>query len=199
MTRHILIVYGSRYGQTAKIASYLEDVLVADGLSVTLVNADRMTRAFDLRDFDGVVVGSSVIGGKHRRSVARFVRKNIEMLNRVPTAFFSVSGSAGSPDARSQAEARELVERFVTDAAWKPDLMTAFGGAIAYTQYSPILRWVMKRIARKEGGPTDTTHDHEMTNWEHVEDFAHQFSRIVSPTPSVVASQAHPDTSVKLC
>jgi menaquinone-dependent protoporphyrinogen oxidase len=191
MTRHILIVYGSRYGQTARIASHLEDVLMADGSSVTLVNADTMTRAFDLANFDAVVVGSSVIVGKHRRSVARFVRKNVETLNRIPSAFFSVSGSAASPDAGSQARARALMEQFLTDAAWSPDLMTTFGGALAYTQYPLVLRWVMKRIARKEGAPSDTTRDHDLTDWERVDDFAHRFARIVSPAPSVVGVPAH--------
>jgi menaquinone-dependent protoporphyrinogen oxidase len=191
MTRHILIVYGSRYGQTAKIASHLEDALVADGLSVTLVNADTMTRAFNLADFDAVVIGSSVIGGKHRRSVARFVRQNIETLNRVPTAFFSVSGSAASPDVRSQAKARAVMERFLVDTAWHPDLMTTFGGALPYTRYSIVLRWVMKRIARKEGEPTDTTRDHDITDWDRVDDFEHRFARIMSPAPPVAATAGH--------
>jgi menaquinone-dependent protoporphyrinogen oxidase len=191
MTHHILIVYGSRYGQTARIASRLEDILVADGLNVTLMNADTMTREVDFGEVDAVVVGSSVIGGRHRRSVARFVRKNLETLNRIPAAFFSVSGSAGSPDARRQAEARACMETFLTDTRWSPDLMTTFAGALVYTQYSLLLRWVMKRIARKEGGPTDTTRDYEMTDWEQVEDFAHRFARIVSPAPSVAAPPAH--------
>jgi menaquinone-dependent protoporphyrinogen oxidase len=190
MTHHILIVYGSRYGQTAKIASHLEDVLVSDGLNVTLVNADTMTRAIDVAEYDAIVVGSSVIGGKHRRSVARFVRRNVERLNRVPTAFFSVSGSAGSADPHRQDEARGVMEQFLTDAAWNPDLKTTFAGALLYTRYSLILRWVMKRIARKEGAPTDTTRDHEMTDWERVGDFAHRFARIVSPVPAAGAAMA---------
>jgi menaquinone-dependent protoporphyrinogen oxidase len=73
------------------------------------------------------------------------------------------------------------MEQFLTDAAWHPDLMTTFAGALKYTQYPLFLRWVMKRIARKQGEPTDATRDHEMTNWESVDDFAHRFAHIVSP------------------
>jgi menaquinone-dependent protoporphyrinogen IX oxidase len=29
-------------------------------------------------------------------------------------------------------------------------------------------RMLMRRIARKEGGPTDTSRDHELTNWTEV-------------------------------
>jgi menaquinone-dependent protoporphyrinogen oxidase len=34
----------------------------------------------------------------------------------------------------------------------------------------------MKRIARKEGGPTDTSRDYEYTDWEAVDRFADAFA-----------------------
>jgi menaquinone-dependent protoporphyrinogen oxidase len=192
MTRHILIVYGSRYGQTAKIASHMRGVLEHDGVIVKLLNADAIGRSFDLSGFDAVVVGSSVIGGKHRKSVAGFIKAHADTLNRVPSAFFSVSGSAASVDPRQQFEARVLMERFLVAADWNPDLMTTFGGALLYTRYFPLLRWVMKRIARKYGEPTDTTRDHEMTDWVRVDDFAHRFANIAVPeTTPVVALTQH--------
>jgi menaquinone-dependent protoporphyrinogen oxidase len=39
----------------------------------------------------------------------------------------------------------------------------------------------MKRIARAEGGPTDTSRDHELTNWEDVDEFAERFARLAAP------------------
>jgi menaquinone-dependent protoporphyrinogen oxidase len=41
-------------------------------------------------------------------------------------------------------------------------------GRLAYTQYGLLKRFVMRRIALKAGGPTDTSRDHEMTDWEQV-------------------------------
>jgi len=189
MTCQILIVYGSAYGQTAKIATRIGDTLAAGGLHVALLNADS-ARSVDLTDIDGVIVGSSVITGRHHKSIKRFVTSNLETLNRIPSAFFSVSGSAGSADAVSQLRARTVMEQFLKASGWTPDLMTTIGGALAYTQYSPLIRWVMKRIARSEGGPTDTTRDHEMTDWAHVDDFAQQFARLVAPV--LFAQTAHP-------
>ena len=180
MTRRILIVFGSAYGQTTKIASHIQDTLIAAGLNVTLLNAD-VARSIDLDGVDGVVVGSSVIIGKHRKSVKRFVESQVETLNGIASAFFSVSGSAGSVQASQQSQARALMEQFLNATGWRPDLMTTFGGALAYTQYSPLIRWIMKRIARTEGGPTDTTRDHELTNWAHVDAFAQRFARLVTP------------------
>jgi menaquinone-dependent protoporphyrinogen IX oxidase len=70
MTRNILIVFGSAYGHTTKIASHIQDTLMAEGLTVTLLNAD-VARSVSLDGVDAVIVGSSVIMGRHRRSVRR--------------------------------------------------------------------------------------------------------------------------------
>jgi len=194
MTCQILIVYGSAYGQTAKIASRISDTLTAGGLNVRLLNADP-ARSVDLAGVDGVIVGSSVITGRHRKSVKRFVESHVETLNRIPSAFFSVSGSAGSAAAVSQLRARTVMEQFLEANGWTPDLMTTVGGALAYTKYSPLIRWIMKRIARTEGGPTDTTRDYELTDWAHVDDFAQQFARLAAPVlfaHAQLSQTAHP-------
>jgi menaquinone-dependent protoporphyrinogen oxidase len=34
----------------------------------------------------------------------------------------------------------------------------------------------MKRIARKEGGPTDESRDHDLTDWSEVSRFAHEMA-----------------------
>jgi menaquinone-dependent protoporphyrinogen oxidase len=35
-----------------------------------------------------------------------------------------------------------------------------------------MLRWYMKRASRRHGGSTDTSRDHEYTDWAQVERFA---------------------------
>jgi menaquinone-dependent protoporphyrinogen oxidase len=47
-----------------------------------------------------------------------------------------------------------------------------FAGKLAYTQYGVLTRWLMRRIAAREGGPTDTSRDHDLTDWVAVRDFA---------------------------
>jgi menaquinone-dependent protoporphyrinogen oxidase len=182
MSRHrILIVYGTRHGQTATIAARLEQVLVAQRLAVAVFNVDELPRDFMIDRFDGVLIGASVIAGKHQRAVRRFVIRNIETLNRLPSAFYSVSGSAASPDLHRQADARRVMEGFLTETGWRPDVETTLAGALAYTRYSPLMRWLLKQIARREGAPTDTSRDHEFTDWNHVEEFAKRFGHVVAP------------------
>jgi menaquinone-dependent protoporphyrinogen IX oxidase len=57
----------------------------------------------------------------------------------------------------------------VSTLDWQPSVVVAVGGAIAFPLYNPVLRWVMKLIAKKEGGSLDTSRTHELTNWDAVE------------------------------
>src|SRR5262245_55207915 len=145
--RNVLVAYGTKYGQTAKIATRIADVLVMEGLDVTLRDLASAPPDMDVVGFDAVIVGSSIIVGRHQRSVERFVRRNLEALNRLPTAFFSVSGSAGSAKPEHRAVARGLMERFLTRVGWRPDLETTFAGALPFSRYPWFTRLVMTHIA----------------------------------------------------
>jgi hypothetical protein len=45
-------------------------------------------------------------------------------------------------------------------------------GALKYTRYGWLKRRVMRYIAGKAGGSTDTSRDHEYTDWEDLRVFA---------------------------
>ena len=53
--------------------------------------------------------------------------------------------------------------------------MKTFAGANKYAQYGFIIRNIMKHIAKKEGRSTDTSQDHEYTDWDKVTQFTEQF------------------------
>jgi menaquinone-dependent protoporphyrinogen oxidase len=177
--RRLLIAYGTRYGQTEKIALRMATLLAAAGDAVTCERADRLPRDLELRDFDGVIVGASVIRGRHQRNVRRFVRAHQDALNAMPSAFFSVSGSAAAADEPTRGAARRLMDDFLRDAGWRPRLAASVAGAMSFTRYDPITRWILKRISKREGGPIDTSRDHELTDWGQVEHFVRAFAATV--------------------
>jgi menaquinone-dependent protoporphyrinogen oxidase len=61
---------------------------------------------------------------------------------------------------------------------------------MAYTKYNPLLRWIIKRTARAAGGPTDTSRDHEVTDWAQVEHFVEAFVRRMPAPPEAAALAA---------
>ena len=182
MRRRVLVLYGSTYGHTERIARRVADGLAAAGEDVTLLAADASAPEMSPRDYDGVVIGASLIAGRHQRTVRTFVRRHHAVLNEVPSAFFSVSASAASHDERGRSEARACLTRFLRETDWYPALTETVAGAIRYTRYNPLVRWWMRRICVKAGGPTDTSRDHELTDWAQVDRFAAAFAGLLDRT-----------------
>jgi menaquinone-dependent protoporphyrinogen oxidase len=170
--QRILIVYGTGHGQTAKIAMRIAGLLTTSGTEVACTDVRALPRGLALGDFDVVVIGSSVEYGRHQRRVERFIAAHVGELNAMPSAFFSVSGAAGGGDAGAQARARGYVDDLLRETGWRPRFAETIGGAMAYTKYNPLLRWITKRASAKVGGPTDTSRDYEFTDWTQVQRFA---------------------------
>lgn len=174
----ILIVYGTTEGHTAKIAERIADVLAAKGHSVETLLGEDIPNHLALTDFDGVVVGGSVHTGRHQRYIRKFVMRHREALMEKCSAFFSVSGTAADARPAYSSQAERILEQFLRQTQWRPDATATFAGAIPYTRYGPVTRWIMKRIVGSAGGDTDTSRDYEYTDWAAVERFADTVARL---------------------
>jgi menaquinone-dependent protoporphyrinogen oxidase len=97
-----------------------------------------------------------------------------------PSAFLSVSLGVLQPDPKVQQEVADIVNGFLRKTGWHPAIIQNVAGALLYTKYNWIKRWVMKRIVRKAGGDTDTSRDYEYTNWADLRAFADRFNRLAS-------------------
>lgn len=171
----ILIPYGTSEGQTARIAEYLANVIRDQGHEAYPVD---IKRSGDLEpdDYDAVIVGASIHMGKHESYVRDFVRENRDALERLPTAFFSVSLAAHDDTEQARKEVEGYVDRFVQQTGWCPSKVGCFAGALLYTRYGFFKRWIMKKIARDKGSPdTDTSRDYLYTDWNSVKRFAEEF------------------------
>ncbi|MDQ2696167.1 MAG: menaquinone-dependent protoporphyrinogen IX dehydrogenase [Pseudomonadota bacterium] len=170
----LLIVYATTEGQTAKIARRIAETAGARGHAVETRSARDLPRRFSLETFDAVIVGASLHYGKYQKDIQNFVGRHLDALKGRPSAFFSVSGAAAGKENGRQA-AEDLARKFLRGAGWQPDQMASFAGAIVYTQYGFFKRLLMKRVVGSAGGPTDTSRDHEFTDWEAVARFAEGF------------------------
>jgi menaquinone-dependent protoporphyrinogen oxidase len=163
-----LIVFATRHGQTERIALRLAKVLTDGGLTVDLADVRRTPHRPPLARYSMVIVAGPVYFGKHPRRLERFIGENREALR--DAVLVSVSGSASTVEGRKEAET--FVAELTRRTGWTPRQTLLAGGAICYTQYNPLLRWMMRRISRSQGRSTDTSRDHEYTNWTEVEQFA---------------------------
>jgi menaquinone-dependent protoporphyrinogen oxidase len=176
----ILIAYGTSEGQTARIAERIAGVIREHGHEAVPADVKRATP--DPAEYDAVIVGASVRRGRHQTQVGEYVRETREALERLPTAFFSVSLAICEPTEAGRKEAEGYAEEFFRLTRWHPGKVALFAGALRYTRYGVFTRWIMKRIARGKGSPDlDTSRDYEYTDWDGVTRFAEEFLGVAAP------------------
>lgn len=166
---NVLILYASHFGQTQKIAMKIADRLRELGAHVDPVNADTANPPSP-GIYDVVVLGSRVERGAHAMAIREYIDKYHSTLQRMPTAFFSVSMAAASPGATSDPDG--YMTSMFDKLAWRPTRAAVFAGGLPYRKYNWLLRFIMKRISQSAGHTTDTSRDHEFTNWNAVREFA---------------------------
>jgi menaquinone-dependent protoporphyrinogen oxidase len=169
---NVLVLYGTTEGHSASIAQRIAETLRAQGHEADV--RDAGSAPVSLTPYDAAVVGSSVHMSKHDKHVVGFVKQHRDELERLPSAFFSVSLAAhGDLD-----EAQRYVGQFEQDTGWRPTRLVLFGGALTYTRYGFLKRRLMRRIARAKPGELglDLSRDYDYTEWDDVDRFAQQLA-----------------------
>ena len=173
---NILILYATLEGQTAKIAEHIaQDLRNKDNQVITLPG-DHLPADFKLESYDAAIIGGSIHMGHHPNYLKKFVKQHHDWLNNHPSALFTVCMAINSQRPESRQEAANFSETFSRETQWQPTQTATFAGAVKYTQYGFLTRFVMKRISKREGGNTDTSQDHEYTDWDAVDRFTEQFA-----------------------
>jgi menaquinone-dependent protoporphyrinogen oxidase len=173
--RKILVLYGSKDGQTARVARRIGDDLRHDGHTVTVLSADSPQAMRAIDEHDAVIVGGGIRYGHFPKFLEQLVLARAVALSDRPNAFFSVCLSGGGPGARPKTAA-SYVDQFRRRTAWHPHEVEIFGGALLYTRYNPFIRIMLRIIVGIAGGDTDTSRDYEYTDWKAVDGFADRFA-----------------------
>ena len=177
----VLILFATREGHTAHIAERLARSIGERGAVAEVVNVAHPPDGFSLDSYSSGLIAASVHLGAHEKEMVQFVREHRAELERLPTVFLSVSLSeasvenAGAPAERRAAAATDvhmMIERFLKETGWNPNRIQAVAGALMYSHYNFLIRFVMKRIAKAAGASTDTSCDQEFTDWTALDHLA---------------------------
>jgi menaquinone-dependent protoporphyrinogen oxidase len=188
VTCEVPVLFATTEGQTAIIAIRLSNILRNHGFDSQAIDMTTPEAAhIDWTRVRGALVGASLHAGRHQKAAAAFVHAHATDLNRVPAAFFSVSLSAASKNQKEVDAAEKLARAFPVAHAWTPERVLSVAGRLAYLEYGFFIRMVMKWIARKEGAPTDTSRDYELTNWDAVDELARNMAVRIRGRAAVVA------------
>jgi menaquinone-dependent protoporphyrinogen oxidase len=178
-TMRAAVFFATREGQARRVAERVAGDLRTQHIDVDVFDVKALPR-IDWTLYQSACVVASVHAGHHEREMVRFAISNRGELRRLGASFLSLTLSeAGAEDRskppadrqRSAADAERMIQTFMDETGWRPARTLPVAGALAYSKYNFLITFVMKRIARKAGAPTDTSRDYEFTDWTAVDRF----------------------------
>jgi menaquinone-dependent protoporphyrinogen oxidase len=142
MSQRILVTYATHTGSTAEVANVIGEELRARGF---VVDVQAVNTAPQTRDYEAVVLGSAVNGGRWLPEALDFVHHNQSELRAIPVAVFCVHIMNAGQDERSRRkrmayldDVRHLIQP--VDEAW------FLGMGPDPKKDSWIARWVFRRF-----------------------------------------------------
>ncbi|MDR1851783.1 MAG: menaquinone-dependent protoporphyrinogen IX dehydrogenase [Propionibacteriaceae bacterium] len=169
----ILIIHGSRFGQSTKIARAIQTTLESAGLETEFAELGKAT---DPTGHEGVVLVTSVRYGYFDKNAYRMIARHREFLDSVPTLLVTVSLTARKPEKRDPA-VHTYTRKFLAKSGWTPTHTEVVAGALEYPRYNLFDRKAIQLIMRISKGPLDPTLSIEYTDWDQVEAAASGFAK----------------------
>ncbi|MCP4300908.1 MAG: menaquinone-dependent protoporphyrinogen IX dehydrogenase [Gammaproteobacteria bacterium] len=165
----ILILYSTTDGHTVEICKRIKQMVETHGDSVQLLDIKEGPDMVP-GSFDKVVIGASIRYGKHQPLVHEFIKKNQQILEGHPNAFFSVNVVARKPE-KNQPETNPYMQKFLKKIDWQPQRLGVFAGKIDYPSLGFVDKQMIRLIMWMTKGPTDPQAIVEFTDWNKVDDF----------------------------
>ena len=162
-----IIIYSTTDGQTIKICKkLLEENFNSNVKLCSLKDATKE----NINSYNKIIIGASIRYGKHNPVLIEFVKRNLNILNRVKTAFFSVNVVARKKE-KNTPLTNPYVIKFLKQTKWKPTNVGVFAGKVDYPSYKFLDKYIIKFIMWLTKGPTDISKSYEFTNWDDVKKF----------------------------
>jgi menaquinone-dependent protoporphyrinogen oxidase len=169
------IIYAPVDGQTLKICTRLAEGLSREDHSVEIFSIEEFSG--DIREFDKIMIASSIRYGKHNEKIQDFIAAQKAELEKKKSAFFSVNLVARKPE-KATSETNPYVNKFLTSIDWVPNQVGIFAGKLDYKKYSLSDRLLIQLIMLMTGGPLRSGNGIEFTDWKKVDEFGELFSKM---------------------
>lgn len=166
----VLVTYSSGYGATKEVAEKIAEILEhTDRLVVAVKSIDDVA---GIRDFDAVIVGSSVRADRPLANVRDFIARYSAELAKKQLAIFTVCLAANCAEGCDKVKKEYIAQITNKYPHLKPICTEAFGGKIDFDQLNPVMRELMKSVLKKTGIATEGSVD--IRNWDLIEAWAVQ-------------------------
>ena len=179
------VFYATREGQSEHVAQRVASDLRSHRIEADVVNVKDIRGRIDWDAYDAAFVIASVHAGHHEKEMIEFVKRSKPELERLQASFLSLTLSqagaeldTNTPAQReaAHADALRMVADFANETGWRFEHSLTVAGALVYSKYNFLVKWIMKLIAHKAGFDGPTSRDYEFTNWPAVDEFVREFT-----------------------
>ena len=186
--KNVLIVFATRYGSTALISKELASELEKQNVKTTIYNLkdDKSDNWPSIDEYDGIIVGSSIMMGRWMKEPQKFMKNNKGKLakkNKILGIFVSCGKALEDYD--------EAIEKYLVNFKEKKgipvDLYDTFGIIIDLTDPSKpgkITRATLFEMVKEHAGSFGLKGDkngmNEMINRDRLQKFSQQFVELMN-------------------
>jgi len=131
-----IIVYGTKYGCTEKIAKLIEEKITGQ---VELCNLKGKSK-IELKKYDNIIIGGSIYMGRIRKKVSRFCDENLKLINDKKIGLFISCMTEG------EEAGKELRENFPKEIYEKAAAKGVFGGIFDFDKLNFMEKLIVKKV-----------------------------------------------------
>lgn len=146
MNKKVLVAYASRTGFTSGVAEIIGKALSENNMQVEVRQAKDVS---DISMYQAVVLGSAIYMGQWMPEASKFLEKNLDALNKIPTAYFLSCATLQQDTEEKRKEVAAYLEPQRTKL--KPISEGLFAGGMNYKKLSLIFSMIAKGIKVPEG------------------------------------------------
>jgi menaquinone-dependent protoporphyrinogen oxidase len=126
--KKVLIAYSTWAGATHEVANVIGKVFQTNFINVDVIKAKK---SLSILTYDAFLLGTSIHAGQPVKSFRKFIKQNINILIKKPTALFVVCANMMNDSEVSREETLAWIDRVIGKyEKFKPISIGLFGGAV---------------------------------------------------------------------
>jgi menaquinone-dependent protoporphyrinogen IX oxidase len=177
-TLNALLIYGTRWSGTEKVAQTIAKALKDEGISTDVFDAKKAPENITAYDF--IVVGSGMRADKWTKESWEFLEKNAAALKEKKTALFVSCSMADRKDEMREKAKTDYLDKTAEQFGLKPLSYGYFGGLMDFSYSHGLFVDILVRVNRKKlrKGGLDTASVYDTRDWAAIEAWGKEIAKL---------------------
>jgi menaquinone-dependent protoporphyrinogen IX oxidase len=180
---NVLVLYGTRWSGTEKVAQTIGKTIQEAGNTVEVVDAKKAPETIDA--YDLILVGSGLRADKWTKESEVFIQKNADALKTKKMALYVSCSMADRKDAGYEVGKKRYLDDFAARYGLAPIAMGYFGGLMDFSYSHGLLVDIIVRVNRRNlrKNGLNTAQVHDTRDWTAIEAWSREVVKLAQANP----------------